>query len=79
MEYARYHALGLIIASGPVDQAAAKTLVGHRLNADGMRWTRKGGQQILNLRVLVQSKRWDAFWNWYLLQTTPITIHRIAA
>ncbi len=78
MEYARYHALGLIIASGPVE-AAAKTLVGHRLKRSGMRWTRKGGQQILNLRVLVQSKRWDAFWNWYLLQTTPITIHRIAA
>ena len=87
MEYARYHALGLIIASGPVE-AAAKTLVGHRLKRSGMRlpaptrqagWTRQGGQQILNLRVQVQSKRWDAFWNWYLQQTTPITIHRIAA
>ncbi len=78
MEYARYHALGLIIASGPVE-AAAKTIVGHRLKRSGMRWTREGGQRILNLRVLVQSKRWDAFWNWYLQQTTPITIHRIAA
>ena len=30
MDYARYHASGLIISSGPVE-AAAKTIVGHRL------------------------------------------------
>ena len=69
MDYARYHASGLIISSGPVE-AAAKTIVGHRLKRSGMRWTRQGGQQIRNLRVHVQSKRWDAFWNWYLQQTT---------
>ena len=73
-----YHAAGLIISSGPVE-AAAKTIVGHRLKRSGMRWTRQGGQQILNLRVLVQSKRWDAFWNWYLHQTTPIETDRVAA
>ncbi len=78
MDYASYHATGLIISSGPVE-AAAKTIVGHRLKRSGMRWTRHGGQQILNLRVLVQSKRWDAFWNWYLHQTTPIQTDRIAA
>ena len=78
MDYASYHASGLIISSGPVE-AAAKTIVGHRLKRSGMRWTRQGGQQILNLRVLVQSKRWDAFWNWYLQQTTPIETERLAA
>ena len=78
MDYARYHASGLIISSGPVE-AAAKTIVGHRLKRTGMRWTRKGGQQILNLRVQVQSKRWDAFWNWYLHQTTSTHSDRIAA
>ena len=78
MQYARYHASGLIISSGPVE-AAAKTIVGHRLKRSGMRWTRQGGQQILNLRVQVQSKRWDAFWNWYLKQTTPITTLKRAA
>ena len=35
MEYARYHASGLIIFSGPVE-AAAKTIVGHRLKRSGM-------------------------------------------
>ena len=78
MEYARYRALGLIISSGPVE-AAAKTIVGHRLKRSGMRWTREGGQHILNLRVQVQSKRWDAFWSWHLQQTTPITNLRLAA
>jgi hypothetical protein len=69
MDYAGYHASELILSSGPVE-AAAKTLVGHRLKRSGMRWTREGGQQILNLRVHVQSKRWEAFWNWYLKKTT---------
>ena len=46
------------------------TTVGHRLKRSGMRWTRQGGQQILNLRVQVQSKGWDVFWDWYLDQTT---------
>jgi len=78
MDYASYHAAGLIISSGPVE-AAAKTIVGHRLKRSRMRWTRHGGQQILNLRVLVQSKRWDPFWNWYLYQTTTIETDRMAA
>ena len=69
MDYAGYHASGLILSSGPVE-AAAKTLVGHRLKRSGMRWRREGGQQILNLRVHVQSKRWEAFWSWYLKKTT---------
>ena len=34
---------------------------------------------VLNLRVQVQSKRWDAFWSWYLHHTTPIQIERRAA
>ena len=78
MDYAGYQASGLSISSGPVE-AAAKTIVGHRLKRSGMRWTRQGGQHILNLRVQVQSKRWDAFWNWYLDQTTITQTDKIAA
>jgi hypothetical protein len=33
-----------------------------------MRWTRQGGQQVLDLRVQVLSKRWDPFWELYLEQ-----------
>ena len=68
MDYAGYREAGLILSSGPVE-AAAKTLVGHRLKRSGMRWTRPGGQRILNLRAQVLSHRWEAFWNWYLQQT----------
>jgi hypothetical protein len=78
MDYASYHAAGLIIGSGPVE-AAAKTLVGHRLKRSGMRWTRQGGQQILNLRVHVQSGRWDPFWNWHLQHTGTTQTKREAA
>lgn len=65
MDCASYSSQGLIIGSGPVG-AAAKTHVGHCLKRNGMRWTSQGRQQILNLRVHVQSNGWDAFRNWYL-------------
>ncbi len=68
MDYATYRAAGLPISSGPVE-AAAKTVVAHRLKRSGMRWSRRNGQQVLNLRAQVQSKRWDAFWKWYLHHT----------
>ena len=71
MDYAGYRAAGLPIGSGPVE-AACKTIVGQRLKRSGMRWTRAGGQHILNLRVPLQSKRWDAFWNWYLAHTDQL-------
>jgi hypothetical protein len=61
MDYARYRREGLPIGSGVVE-AACKTVVGQRFKRAGMRWSIEGGQNILNLRVLVLSKRWDAFW-----------------
>jgi hypothetical protein len=30
-----------------------------------MRWSIDGGQNILNLRAVVLSKRWDAFWKFH--------------
>jgi len=64
MTYADFRRRGLPIGSGPVE-AACKTLVKTRLCRSGMRWTRKGGQRILDLRTYVKSNRWDAFWNEY--------------
>jgi len=49
------------IGSGPVE-AACKTLVKTRLGRSGMRWSREGGQRILDLRVYVKSNRWDEAW-----------------
>jgi hypothetical protein len=67
MDYAAFRARGLPIGSGPVE-AACKTLVGARLKRSGMRWTREGGQHVLNLRAHVLSKRWELFWRVYLKQ-----------
>jgi hypothetical protein len=71
MDYATYRAQGLPIGSGPVE-AACKTIVKQRLKRSGMRWSREGGQRILNRRVQLQSKRWDAFWYWYLDHTDQL-------
>lgn len=67
MDYAEFRARGLPIGSGPVE-AACKTVVGARLRRSGMRWSRQGGQLVLNLRVHVLSDRWEVFWNKYLDQ-----------
>lgn len=61
MPYATFRKNGWPIGSGPIE-AAAKTLVKTRLCRSGMRWTRSGGQHILNLRTYVKSNRWDSAW-----------------
>jgi hypothetical protein len=61
MPYATFRNRGWPIGSGPIE-AAAKTLVKTRLCRSGMRWTRSGGQDILNLRTYVKSNRWDSAW-----------------
>jgi hypothetical protein len=64
MSYVNFRRRGLPIGSGPVE-AACKTLVKTRLCRSGMRWSRKGGQRILDLRTYVKSNRWDTFWHEY--------------
>ena len=61
MGYADAKAKGLPIGSGIVE-AACKTLVTERLKRSGMRWGARGGQAILTLRSLVQSRRFDHAW-----------------
>jgi effector-binding domain-containing protein len=64
MNYADFINRGLPIGSGPVE-AACKTLVKQRMCRSGMRWSRNGGENILHLRTLVKSNRWETYWNWY--------------
>lgn len=64
MNYADFISRGLPIGSGPVE-AACKSVVKARMCRSGMRWSRKGGQKILNLRVFAKAERWDSFWNSY--------------
>ena len=61
MGYADAKAQGLPIGSDVVE-AACKTLVTERLKRSGMRWGVRGGQAILTLRSLVQSRRFDHAW-----------------
>ncbi len=61
MRYSEYRDRGLPIGSGVVE-AGCKVVVGQRLKRSGMRWSREGGQRILNLRTLAMSRRWNEFW-----------------
>lgn len=61
MTYATFRQNGWPIGSGPIE-AACKTLIKTRMCRSGMRWTRDGGQHILNLRTYVKSNRWNAVW-----------------
>jgi len=65
MTYAEFINMGLPIGSGPVE-AACKTIVKTRMCRSGMRWSREGGQHILQLRTYLKSKRWDSFWSNHL-------------
>ena len=67
MQYCDFKARGLPIGSGPVE-AACKTVIGARLKRSGMRWSRPGGQNVLNLRIHQLSGRWSTFWNVYQQQ-----------
>ena len=64
MTYADFRARGLPIGSGPVE-AACKSIVKTRLCRSGMRWSRQGGQRILDFRAYAKSGLWDEFWNAY--------------
>ena len=64
MAYAEFRTRGLPIGSGPVE-AACKSLVKTRMCRSGMRWSREGGQRILDLRTYTKSGRWDEFWKQY--------------
>jgi len=64
MHYASFRRRGLAIGSGPIE-AACKSLVKTRLCRSGMRWSRQGGQHILDLHTYVKSNRWDYFWAHY--------------
>lgn len=62
MRYAEFLARGLPIGSGPVE-SAAKNIVQARLKRSGMRWSREGGQHVIDLRAYLKSERWEPMWN----------------
>lgn len=61
MKYAALVERKLPIGTG-ITEAACKTLVTQRMRCSGMSWRTPGGQAILTLRALTQSKRFDRAW-----------------
>jgi hypothetical protein len=58
MKYDEYLEKGLLIGSGPIE-SAHRNVIQKRLKRSGQRWTKKGAQQIANLRVAYKSEDWD--------------------
>jgi predicted glutamine amidotransferase len=58
MRYKTYKAMGLMIGSGPI-KAAHRHLIQQRMKRSGQRWTKKGLQQVANLRVVHKSNEWN--------------------
>ncbi|MFO8143134.1 MAG: ISLre2 family transposase, partial [Dehalococcoidales bacterium] len=50
--------MGLLIGSGAIE-SAQRNVVQKRMKQSGQRWTIKGAQQIVNLRVYHQSNKWE--------------------
>jgi hypothetical protein len=62
MEYADVREANMPIGSGVIE-ATCKNLIKQRACGSGMKWKRKGLQNVLSLRSLYQSSdRWEQFW-----------------
>lgn len=61
MRYGEFKKKGYFIGSGVVE-SSCKHLVASRLKQAGMRWTKKGAQSILQLRLAELNQRWDHLW-----------------
>jgi hypothetical protein len=57
MTYKTFLEKGYLIGSGAIE-SAQRTVVQQRLKRSGQRWTIKGGQQVLNLRIKNLSNQW---------------------
>ncbi len=59
MNYKKYKQIGAgIIGSGAIE-SAHRTVVQKRMKLSGQRWSKKGAQNMLNLRVVSMNGRWD--------------------
>jgi hypothetical protein len=55
---------GISIGAGSVEKAG-DILICRRMKLRGMRWSRKGADAVLSIRILVYNKQWDDFWKRY--------------
>jgi len=61
LDYPSFVARAFPIGSGAVE-SSGKIVVQARTKGAGMRWSAAGAQQVVSLRALHRSGRWDAFW-----------------
>ncbi|MFQ5853847.1 MAG: ISKra4 family transposase [Candidatus Binatia bacterium] len=61
MRYADFRAQGLFVGSGVVE-AGCKTIIGSRLKQSGMEWSVRGANAIVSLRCMLQSGRFEDYW-----------------
>ncbi len=69
MQYDRWLAQDLVIASGQVE-GAVRHLVGERLDCSGMRWIQAKAEAILHLRCIELNGDWDRFTKWQQRRTS---------
>jgi hypothetical protein len=62
MDYAARRQAGDPIGSG-ITEASCKVIFNQRTKQSGMRWTRGGGWQIVDLRTACRSKLWSRIWS----------------
>ena len=67
MQYGTFRAAGWFIGSGVVE-AGCKTVIGGRCKQSGMFWSKSGAENILALRCIHSSRRWEDFWKYRLNQ-----------
>ncbi len=61
LDYPSFVARAFPIGSGAVE-SSGKSVIQARTTGAGMRWSAAGAQQVVSLRALHRSGRWDAFW-----------------
>ncbi len=61
MRYEEFFNQGLFVGSGVIE-AACRTVVAQRMKDSGMEWTVRGANAIAALRCVIQSNRFEEFW-----------------
>ena len=65
MDYKKYLELGYPIATGAIESACGH-FVQSRMEKNGMRWSMKGAQKILNLRAINKNDDWEQYIKYYM-------------
>ena len=65
MRYDKYLAGRYPIATGLIEGTCG-SLIKDRADRSGSRWSSEGVQAVLNLRAVMKSGDWDAYWDYYM-------------